>query len=232
MVHPISLLIAVALAIAFVDYPLDLVIGAIDSEHFRRVRLITDVGDSALYLIPLGLALVPLYWLRRSGLAALGTMADRAFSLVLFVFTAIALSGLLVNLLKLAVGRGRPRTLEQEGWFAFQPFSFDSDFASLPSGHANTVFVLATLLVLLWPRWRLLIWSVAAWLAFTRVLIGAHFLADVIAGAALGSASTLWLHARFEALRRLPGAIISWILCQRARLLASPQGPPPDPVRA
>lgn len=194
----ISLLVAMLLAMVFVDYPLDLALGALDAEHFTRVRQLTDIGDSASYLIPIGLALPVLCVLKSKVNGAIRGLADRAFSFSLFVFIAIALSGILVNILKIVVGRGRPRTIDNEGWFAFQPFTFDSDFASLPSGHANTVFVLATLLVLALPQWRLLIWSVAAWLALTRVLIGAHFFADIIAGAALGIASTLWLRHRFE----------------------------------
>ena len=219
MVLLIVVLISIALTIAFVDYPLDVIIGGIDADAFETVRQLTDVGDSAHYLIPLGSALPLLFFLRRQFTGAVSTLSDRAFSLCLFAFLAIALSGILVNILKIMVGRGRPRTVEEEGWFAFQPFIIDSDFASLPSGHANTVFVLATLLVLAWPRWRVLIWSIAAWLAFTRVLIGAHFLADVIAGAALGIASTLWLRHWLDRTGAVADKIEPWIRERRGRFL-------------
>jgi undecaprenyl-diphosphatase len=228
----ISLLIATALTMALVDYPLDLALGALDAEHFTRVRQLTDIGDSANYLIPIGIALPLLYLLRQRARGAIQALSDRAFSLFLFVFTAIALSGILVNVLKVAIGRGRPRTIDEEGWFAFQPFAFDSDFASLPSGHANTVFVLATLPALALPRWRILIWSVAAWLALTRVLIGAHFFADIILGAALGIASTLWLRDRFERLEAIADRIEAASLNGKKRILDGMRLPPSNVLRS
>jgi undecaprenyl-diphosphatase len=57
---------------------------------------------------------------------------------------------------------------------------------SMPSGHTNTAFAVATLCVIFFGlRW----WPgfvVAALVAYSRVYVGAHFPADTVVGAALG----------------------------------------------
>ena len=190
-------LVAILSCIVFVDYPLDQAIGSVPGEAFARLRLLTALGNSALYLVPLAIAIVTVWLLKRRARPRDLPLVQSWLGRLTFVFTAIAVSGLAVNLLKIIIGRGRPRVIDEHGLFAFSPFTIDSDFASLPSGHADTIFVLATIAVFAFPRWRVLIWSTASWLALTRVLIGAHFLSDVVAGAALGILTTLWLRRRF-----------------------------------
>jgi undecaprenyl-diphosphatase len=82
-----------------------------------------------------------------------------------------------------------------EGVWSFEPLNFTS--TSFPSGHASTVFAVAAVLGILIPllRWPLL--AVATGLALTRVVVRAHFLSDVIAGAAIGIATAWWLRAAF-----------------------------------
>ena len=49
-------------------------------------------------------------------------------------------------------------------WFSptCLPFAFDSDYASFPSGHATNIFALATVIGILWPRGRVLLYTIAA----------------------------------------------------------------------
>jgi membrane-associated phospholipid phosphatase len=61
---------------------------------------------------------------------------------------------------------------------------------SFPSGHTSQTFFLATLLVLhfhLGIVGSLLLYSIAAFVGFTRVYIGVHYPRDVLGGAILGS---------------------------------------------
>lgn len=71
---------------------------------------------------------------------------------------------------------------------------------SFPSGHATTSFAGATMLAHFAPRWRPALYLLAAAIAFSRVYVGVHYPADVLAGAALGTALG-W--AALTSLRRL-----------------------------
>jgi lipid A 4'-phosphatase len=114
-----------------------------------------------------------------------------------FVFAAVAASGLLADLLKLVVGRTRPKLLFATGAYDFTWFGWHPDHWSFPSGHAATAAALMTALWCLWPRPLWLYIAAAALVAMSRVVTGQHYLSDVIAGAVIGVVVTrvlaLWL---------------------------------------
>jgi undecaprenyl-diphosphatase len=60
--------------------------------------------------------------------------------------------------------------------------------SSLPSGHAATSFAGAVVLAYVFRRGLFLFLVLAVAIAFSRVYIGVHYPADVLAGAALGAA--------------------------------------------
>jgi membrane-associated phospholipid phosphatase len=62
---------------------------------------------------------------------------------------------------------------------------------SFPSGHMAITAALAVSIALLFPRLRTILIAYIAAVAFTRVMFGAHFPLDVIAGTALGTGSAL-----------------------------------------
>ena len=72
-------------------------------------------------------------------------------------------------------------------------------FHSFPSGHTNTAFALAIAVSFLIPRWRGGLLAVASVVGFSRVAVNAHFLTDVIGGAALAVLTTWWLRQGFAA---------------------------------
>ncbi len=131
--------------------------------------------------------------------AAYGLIA----STIGFVFVSVGGAGLIANLLKSILGRARPKLFETVSQFEFQLFAFDPDYASMPSGHATTIFAFATVIAILWPRGRVLLYTAAAWIAASRVLIGAHYFTDVVLGAALGTAFPYLVRDRFAARRWL-----------------------------
>ena len=108
------------------------------------------------------------------------------------IATAALGSGLLANVFKLFVARDRPRHFDFEGdalasfsgWFPM--LGNTSGQQGFPSAHAATAAGLAVALACLYPRGRWLFPALAALAAFQRVLVQAHFLSDVLWGAAVG----------------------------------------------
>jgi membrane-associated phospholipid phosphatase len=177
---------------------------ALAPEARRFLQTFTDIGRSNWMLIPAGSAIALALVLRRThqGLrnaAAYGLIA----STIGFVFVSVGGAGLIANLAKYIIGRARPKLFDTLGPFDFQLFSFTPDLASFPSGHATNIFALATVLAMLWPRGRVLLYTIAAWIAASRVLIGQHYFTDAVGGAILGTAFPYLVRERFAARRWL-----------------------------
>ncbi|MGA7372971.1 MAG: phosphatase PAP2 family protein [Methyloceanibacter sp.] len=177
---------------------------ALAPEARRFLQTITDIGRSNWMLIPAGSAIALALVLRRThqGLrnaAAYGLIA----STIGFVFVSVGGAGLIANLAKYIIGRARPKLFDTLGPFDFQLFSFTPDHASFPSGHATNIFALATVLAMLWSRGRVLLYTIAAWIAASRVLIGQHYFTDAVGGAILGTAFPYLVRERFAARRWL-----------------------------
>ena len=65
------------------------------------------------------------------------------------------------------------------GWFPSDQFSF-------PSGHALNAFAIGSVLALAFPAVAPLVLVVATNVAVSRVVLGLHWLSDVLAGALAG----------------------------------------------
>src|SRR5262249_13574508 len=119
-----------------------------------------------------------------------------------FLFLAIALPSLFVTLIKRVIGRARPSVGEQIDPFLFKQWVWRPEYASLPSGHATTAFAAATAIGALWPNMRVPMFIYACLIAASRVMLEAHYVSDVLAGAIAGIAGALLVRDRF-ATRRL-----------------------------
>jgi undecaprenyl-diphosphatase len=84
--------------------------------------------------------------------------------------------------LKKLTGRRRPCHIEPHCWSTLLP----PDQFSFPSGHTITAFAIAVPVMLYYPpaRWGLLFCAFS--IALSRIVLGMHFLSDVVAGAILG----------------------------------------------
>jgi membrane-associated phospholipid phosphatase len=154
-------------------------------------RTLTDLGRSHWYLVPTGLGTILFAILASRVREPLKHQALASLALACgFVLVAVASTGLLTTTLKYLIGRARPKLLDQEGTFGLAPFGLDADFASFPSGHANTAVAIALCLIFLWPRYRVPLAVFAVLIAFSRVAVGAHYPSDVIAGGYLAIVTT------------------------------------------
>jgi undecaprenyl-diphosphatase len=95
---------------------------------------------------------------------------------------AVAVGILLFKLLKNASHRVRPCQLEPHCWSAILP----PDRFSFPSGHSITAFAVATCIGLYYPQLSDLLLFIAVCVAASRIVLGMHFLSDVVAGSLMG----------------------------------------------
>jgi membrane-associated phospholipid phosphatase len=194
----LAILAFIAVSIAYIDRPLAIAASELAPSLRIVFERITVLGDSAVYLVPTGAAAIALYALeRRKGDAARQARLRRCFFAALFLFLAVAVSGLATDLLKILFGRPRPSLFLSEGDFGWHPFTLEARFRGFPSGHANTVVSMALAVGFLLPRARILLLILAALVALTRIAVEAHYLSDIVAGSSLAFATTIWLRSTF-----------------------------------
>ena len=182
-----GLTISIGASMLWLDRPVALYFKTLDLTMPQLVapfKIITDAGKSQWYLFPLAgyLALViamirmkpndrPLWSAR---LAKAG-----------FVFTSLAVSGLLADGIKILLGRPRPVLLAQDIFNQFAPFTFDARWWSFPSGHSTSVMALALAVSMLTPAWRWPFLVFAGIIMSSRIIIAAHYPSDVMGGVAV-----------------------------------------------
>jgi undecaprenyl-diphosphatase len=139
---------------------------------FRYSMLVSSrAGDGALWVV-LSVALLAVN--ARPALAAL-------LSGVLAVFAGIAL----FTLIKRSVGRKRPCAIEAHCWANLLP----PDKFSFPSGHTITAFAVLGSVGSGLPTLAPFLLFAAVCIAMSRIILGMHFLTDVLVGMMLG----VWL---------------------------------------
>lgn len=141
-------------------------------------------------------------------LAIFGGFRGRAF----VVCTALALwfSNALVDPLKSAINRPRPKQVERvrmvemqhtrpELLSLFRPIKIkysdererERSRASFPSGHTSNNTVLALCCTLFFRRWGKLYWIITGLVGYSRLYLGAHWPSDVIATVFLAAGETM-----------------------------------------
>ena len=200
----------VAAAVLLLSIPLCLVCGLLLDVPVARAALqapsdlrdvaqvFSDLGLSGYMLLLSGLVAAVASVVRRRGRLAhrgplLALVAERA----LFVFAAVAASGIVVQIVKHVVGRARPRLIDQFGAFYFDHFSIAANLASFPSGHSTSVFALAAALGMIVPRLRPVAFGLAVLVGLARMTLAAHYASDILAGAVFGVAATVGVASLF-----------------------------------
>jgi undecaprenyl-diphosphatase len=118
------------------------------------------------------------------GVALLASRDADRYAAVVAALLAAAMGIVVFRVLKRAVGRKRPCVHEPHCWATLLP----PDQFSFPSGHSITAFAVAVSLGYFYPPLLAGLLFCAASVAASRILLGLHFLSDVLAGSALGVA--------------------------------------------
>jgi undecaprenyl-diphosphatase len=115
-------------------------------------------------------------------LLLLGGHKGRVAAAAMSLAGAISISGFLW--MKRVIRRPRPCHMEPHCWAKLLP----PDQFSFPSGHTMTAFAVSFPVMMLFPHLAVAVYFAAASIAISRIVLGMHFLSDVLAGAVVGTA--------------------------------------------
>ncbi|MBK8083001.1 MAG: phosphatase PAP2 family protein [Devosia sp.] len=160
---------------------------------------LTQWGESDWILVP-ALVLLLLFALLRwipyqPWRGAFGQLAATSG----FVFLGVGLPGLASTLLKRLIGRGRPEVYQPDLPLVFRWNFSEYDYQSFPSGHATTSFAMAMVVAFLWPRLTVPALVFALVISLSRIVVGAHYVTDITAGAVLGTLGAYAVRNAFAA---------------------------------
>lgn len=173
MYYFLAMSILCVVSFFYCDLPLAVYFNAPEQQPIRDIfHEITKLGLGEYWLVPSLVATLVLWKFRRAW----------AMQSALF-FSSVAFSGILTNIIKITVCRVRPVLYFDQGLYGFFPLTPDSHSRlSFPSGHATVGFSVALMLMYWFPRWKWLWLTFGIVVAFSRVIVTAHYLSDTIAG--------------------------------------------------
>ena len=118
-----------------------------------------------------------------TGAAVLASGAESSYRAFGAAAAAVVSGIALFSFLKRVVGRRRPSCIDRQGWHSLLP----PDQFSFPSGHSITAFAVAVTLGNFYPQALIGLLFCAFSVAASRVVLGMHFLSDVVVGCLIGS---------------------------------------------
>jgi undecaprenyl-diphosphatase len=145
---------------------------------FRILMILSTRGGDGWLWYALGIILY--FYGGAHRFAAIGAAGSAAVAGI-FLFRA----------LKKTSHRQRPCEIEPHCWSSILP----PDRYSFPSGHSITAFAVAVSIGLFYPELLAWLLTAAVLIAASRIILGMHFLSDVIVGSAIGVAlATVTFH--------------------------------------
>ena len=164
------------------------------------VRIFTDFGKDEYVLWLLAAILIVIAFVNPALAATTRARWLHFGTRVQYLFLAVLVPVLAAEVIKWAVGRGRPFVGGKANAFNFVPFTGTEAYFSFPSAHAVTGFALAFAVGAVWPRARPWMLLYAVLIAASRLVLLAHHPSDVVAGALVGILGAMavryWFAAR------------------------------------
>jgi len=135
-------------------------------------------------------------WLWLATALLLTASGDHGLHVLAGAAVAAGLANVLLVLTKSRIHRPRPCERRKPSHFDVDPLTwFPSDRFSFPSGHALNAFAIGSVLALAFPLLAVPVLVIGASVAASRVVLGLHWLSDVLAGAFVGAiiGVSVWL---------------------------------------
>lgn len=173
----------------YIKYSMSSTIGAIFGK-------ITDVGKAEYILIICGvIVLARLFTDSQKLSTSTRDLFNRVSAYAGFILATVAISGILGQILKMIIGRARPKFFLEYGSHYFQHFHAPGyDFASMPSGHSITVGAMFIAFFYIFPKLRYFWYLLIVIFAGSRIIVGSHYPSDVIFGVAFGCYCTAYIY--------------------------------------
>ena len=165
-----------------------------NSQYFYTdiFRIITNAGDATFWLLLAAAGIAFCVCIRSTQYLIPYHHQLKVYLVQLaFVTSTWLLSGVIHHIIKIVLGRYRPRYLFSENWYGINPLNFNIAHNSFPSGHTQTIFAITIGLTLLYPRFGIFLVPLAFSVGISRVVLIAHYPSDVLFGAYLGMATAI-----------------------------------------
>ena len=178
-------LIVLGLGAIFIDRALaHFIYDHVNARAHKFLNSITHYAKAGHWLAAAILALAGAALARHFG--ARGRDLPLLINYSLAFIASLTVGSAILHVIKLVLGRRRPRDDMEMGLYGFMPLAFNLDYNSFPSGHSLTICCVAVIFTCVWPMLWPVWFGVAFILAVTRALLTAHFLSDVLIGAGIG----------------------------------------------
>lgn len=184
-----SLLIVIAAIISYVffDLPIAIYFYSLKNGLINKgFKIITKLGTSGWILTPSFLIFIIFRKKKEK-------FAQRA----LYLFFAVAISGIIVDIIKAIAGRFRPKVYFRDGLYGFDFFHIDYEYLSFPSGHSATALSAMIAFGIFWPKFRIHFLFTGIVIALSRVVITSHYLSDILIGSLIGALTSILLYQSY-----------------------------------
>ena len=172
---------------------------SVNGDYFKKFFInITEVGNSLwFFLIAIILFLASIF-LQKIKKNKKNIIYSKQISVLLFF--SILITGIITQTIKHIVGRPRPNYAIESNSYELNFFNLESVFHSFPSGHTSTIFVVALVMSFLTPKIKYVYIFFALLVSLSRVVVGAHYFLDIVAGivvAFIGFKVTFYLFEKY-----------------------------------
>ncbi len=145
---------------------------------------ITRLGNSLWYFSIAIIGFIFFYFNKKFKIIEIKS-ADKIINFFITSFFYILAVGLVTQIGKHVIGRSRPNYTNLDQGSEFNFFTLNSNFHSFPSGHSSTIFIVCFIVAVTFPKLKYFFYFLSSIIALSRVVVGAHFFTDIIAGALL-----------------------------------------------
>jgi membrane-associated phospholipid phosphatase len=179
------ILIVLGLGALFIDRALaHFIYDHVNARAHKFLDSITHYAKAGHWLAAAILALAGAGLARHFG--AKGRDLPLLINYSLAFIASLTVGSAILHVIKLVLGRRRPRDDMEMGLYGFMPLAFNLDYNSFPSGHSLTICCVAVIFTCVWPMLWPVWFAIAFILSVTRALLTAHFLSDVLIGSGIG----------------------------------------------